>query len=61
MNSLLIIDMGLESFFPLIIEKKKLTEALLSTSAQYVNVRQCTVRRVATVSLSNRQMIVKKW
>ena len=47
--------MGLEAFFLEI-----LTKALLSTSLQYVNVRQIAVRRVATVSLSNRQRIVKK-
>ena len=35
--------------------------ANLNTNVQYVNVRQFTVRRVATVSLCNRQRIVKMW
>ena len=52
--------MGLKAFFSLSKIKKKLTKAMLSTSTQYVNVRRFTVRRVATVSLSNRQRIVKK-
>ena len=51
---------GIRSLFPTIRENFFLTKALLYTTGQYVNVRQCTVRRIATVSVSNRQRSVKK-
>ena len=44
--------MGLEAFFPSVGDKIFLTKALLSTSVHYVNIRQFTVRRVATVHVT---------
>ena len=52
--------MRLKVFFPSIEKIFFLTKALLSTRAQYVYVHRFAVRRVATVSVFNRQKIVKK-
>ena len=49
---------SISAFFPLLQRIFFFNEGL-STSAQYINVHQYTVRRVAIVLLSNRQRIVK--
>ena len=52
--------MGLEAFFSCVGDFFFLTKALRFKSAEYFNVRQFTVRHVTTVSLFNRQRIMKK-
>ena len=52
--------MRLEVFLPSIEKIFFLTKALLSTRTQYVYFHQFAVRRVSTVSVFNRQKIMKK-